>query len=266
MGRSLFTISIIVLSLLVASASTAEEVIQNGGFESGDLSPWEEVGDSTAWTVTGSYAFDGAYSAFVRGPYRLAQSFVPRPGANIEVFSIAVMTGMRGWITVEVAYDDEMEPTRAQVYVPAALEWQVFDLLEYIDPDRDVYRVVLSGHGNGDSPDDMRTWYDAVSMQNNTPQDDPSCEADEILRATTEKVKVKFNTRKPRTILRLHLTAEELPEGIHEGPVDIQVFLSQDGFTTAFDAEAELVDVPHEKKHILILMDEASAEKEKAKK
>ncbi len=57
MGRNLLKISIVVLSLLLASASAAEEMIQNGGFESGDLFPWEEVGGHDAWTVTDSDAF-----------------------------------------------------------------------------------------------------------------------------------------------------------------------------------------------------------------
>lgn len=72
MGRNLLKISIVVLCLLIASASAAEELIQNGGFESGELFPWEEVGDHNAWTVTDSYVFEGAYSGLVRGAYQLA--------------------------------------------------------------------------------------------------------------------------------------------------------------------------------------------------
>ena len=53
--------------------------------------------------------------------------------------------------------------------------------------------------------------------------------------------------------------------GIHEGPVEITVLLSQDGFTTAFEAEAELVEVPHKKNHIIRLMDEGSADRVKRK-
>ncbi len=265
MGRNLLKISIVVLSLLIASASAAEEVIQNGGFESGELFPWEEVGDHDAWTVTDSYAFEGAYSGLVRGAYQLAQSFEPRPGSNVEVFSITVMTALPAWITVEVDYNDERDPTRANLFVPAALQWQTLDLLEYIDPDRDVYRVALSGHQNGDSPDDMRTWYDAVTIQNNRPDDDPEDppyepEEIEFIEASTKRLNVRFNLKRPRTRLAITLLAEEVPEGIETGPVDIRVQLTQGGLTTEFDATAELVEVPHKKDHIIQFMDADSAE------
>jgi len=263
MGKNLLKMSIIVLSLLIASASTAEELIQNGGFESGELFPWEEVGDHGAWTVTDSYAFEGAYSGLVRGTYQLGQSFEPRPGSNIEVFSVTVMTALPAWITVEVDYNDERDPTRANLFVPAAFQWQTLDLLEYIDPDRDVYRVALSGHQNGDSPDDMRTWYDAVTIQNSSPDDDPLYEPEEIefIEASTRRLKVRFNLKRPRTRLAITLLADDVPEGIEPGPVDIRVQLTQGDLTTEFDATAELVEVPHKKEHIIQLMDESSADK-----
>jgi len=259
MGRNLLKISIVVLSLLIASASAAEELIQNGGFESGELFPWEEVGDHAAWTVTDSYVFDGSYSGLVRGTYQLAQSFEPRPGSNIEVFSVTVMTALPAWITVQVDYNDERDPTRANLFVPAALQWQTLDLLEYIDPDREVYRVALSGHQNGDSPDDMRTWYDSVTIQNNRPDDEP--EEIEFIEASTRRLKVRLNLKRPRTRLAITLRAEEVPEGIESGPVDIRVQLTQGDLTTEFDATAELIEVPHKRDHIIRFMDESSAEK-----
>lgn len=263
MGKRLLGTGIIVLCLLIASASAAEELIQNGGFETGVLSPWEEAGGHEAWSVTDSQAFEGAYSALVRGDYQLVQSFDPRPGSSIQAFTIAVMTAVPAWITVEVDYNDERGPTLAKVFVPAAFQWQALDLLEYIDPDRDVYKVTLAGHRNGDSPDDMRTWYDNVSLQDDSADEENKEAAEEVetIPAVTKRIRVKFNTRRPRTRLSLALRADELPEGIHEGPVKIKVLLSQDGFTTAFEAEAELVNVPHRRKHIIRLMDPGSADR-----
>lgn len=266
MGRNLLKISIVILSLLIASASAAEELIQNGGFESGELFPWEEVGDHAAWAVTDSYVYQGTYSGLARGPYQLSQSFDPRPGSNIEVFSIAVMTALPGWITVEVDYNDERDTTRANLFVPAAFQWQTLNLLEYIDPDRDVHRVALSGHQNGDSPDDMRTWFDAVTIQDNRPDDDPGnppSEPQEIefIEASTQRLNVRFNLKRPSTQLAITLLAEEVPEGIEPGPVDIRVQFTQGGLTTEFDATAELVEVPHKRNHIIQLMNADSPEK-----
>jgi hypothetical protein len=266
MGRNLLKLSIVVLSLLLASAAAAEDLIQNGGFESGDLFPWEEVGDRFAWGVTDSHAYEGSHSALVRGPYQLGQSFVPVPGSMIEAFSVTVMTGVPAWVRVEIGYNDAMNPIRVDLFVPEALAWETFDLLEYIDPDRDVCRVLLSGHQNGDSPNDMRAWFDAVILESEDP-DDPVEDPEDVeaLEAATKKVKVKFNTKRERTRVVVSLLAEELPDGIHEGPVEITVLLSQDGFTTAFEAEAQLVDVPHRKDHIIRLMDEDTAEKVKCR-
>jgi len=269
MGRNLLSISIVVLSLLFATASPALELIQNGGFESGDLEPWEKIEENNTWTVTDQYVYEGMYCGLVRGAYRITQSFEPRLGAHIEVFSLAVMTGIAAWITVEVDYADDLGPTQAEIFISERGVWQTLNLVDYIDPDREVYRVVLSGHENGDSPDHLRTWYDAVTIQNNPPDEPPDeppdLEEKEVIGATTKRIRARFNLKKERTHLSLAVKADRVPEGIYEGPVDIKVQLTQDGFTTEFQAEAVLVDVPHKKGHVLRLMDLQSAEKVKAK-
>lgn len=273
MGRNLFKISIVVLSLLLASTSSAKELIQNGGFESGDLAPWEKVGEANTWTVTDEYSLEGTYSGFVQGTDQLVQSFDPRLGSELEVFAIAVMTAMRGtYLTIEIHYTDESNPTLVSLFIPIDFQWYAFDLLNRIDPDRQACKVVLTGHRGGDSPEHTRTWFDAISLQNNSP-DDPDDPVDpqdpdetEVIQADTKRITVRLNLKKPATHLSLALGAEELPEGIHEGPVDIRVLLTQDGFTTEFEAAAELEEVPHKKGHIIRFMDHASAPKGKAKK
>jgi hypothetical protein len=201
------------------------------------------------------------YCSLVRGPYRIAQSFQPRLGAHIEVFSLAVMTGIAAWITVEVDYADDLGPTQAEIYIRDRGVWHILDLVDYIDPERMVCRVVLLGHQNGDSPDHLRTWYDAVTIQNNPPEEPPDVGEGEVIGAATKRIRVRFNLKKPRTHLSLAVRADEVPEGIHEGPVDIRIQLTQDGFTTEIEAEAELIDVPHKKDHIIRLMDFQSAVK-----
>jgi hypothetical protein len=266
MGRNLLTISIFVLSLLFASTSPALELIQNGGFESGDLDPWEKIGENNTWTVTHENAYEGAHSGLVRGAHRIAQSFPPRLGADIEVFSLAVMTGISAWVTVEVDYMDELGPTQVDIFVSPANVWHVLDLVDTIDPDREVYRVVLSGHENGDSPAHIRTWYDAVTIQNNAVDEPPDDDDVEVIAATTKRLRVRFNLKKQRTHLSLAVRADELPEGLlRNGPVDIRVLVTQDGATTEFKTEAFLEDVPHKRDHILRLMDPRSAERVKAK-
>jgi hypothetical protein len=271
MGSNLLKIGIIVLSLLVASAASAVEVLQNGGFETGELAPWEKIGEPNTWTVSDEYVLEGMYSGLVQGADQLGQSFEPRLGANIEVFSFAAMTGMGGaYIRVEIQYTDAARPTVAIFYVPVAYRWYAYDLRSRIDPNREVCRVVLTGHGGGDTPEKKRTWFDAITLQNNQPDDpvDPPAVDDvEVIDAVIKKIKVLMNLKKERTLLNLALKVEEgIPEGIQEGPVEIRVQLTQEGLTTEFRAVAELVDVPRKKDHIIQLMDLGSAEKVSNKK
>ncbi len=269
MGRNLLKISIVVLSLLIASASAAEALIQNGGFESGELAPWERLGENNSWTVTDEYSLEGTYSGFVQGTDQLVQAFEPRVGSDLEVFSLALMTAMRGtYVTIEIHYTDESNPTLVSLFIPLDFRWYAFDLLSRVDKTRQACRIVLSGHRGGDSPEHTRTWFDAITLQNNSPYDPvepPTPDDTEVIGAETKRIKVMFNTKRPRIHLSLALRAEELPEGIHEGPVEITVLLSQDDFTTAFEAEAELVEVPHKKNHIIRLMGEGSADRVKRK-
>ena len=265
MGRNLLKISIVVLSLLIASASSAEELIQNGGFESGHLGPWEKIGDINSWRVDDQQFLEGAYSGYVEGTDQLHQSFGPRLGSRIEVFSLAVMTAMGGtYVTIEIHYADSSLPTPVNIYVPAAFRWHTFDLLDRIDPDREVSGLVLTGHRAGTHPYHKRTWFDAVTMQNNSPHEEPPPEEPEnieFIEAGAKRVKVKFDLKKAKTRVHVTLSAEEVPEGIEPGPVDIRVQFTQGDLTTEFDATAELVELPHKKDHIILLMDESSKAK-----
>ena len=255
MGRNLLRISIIFLSLLfTTSPSSATELIQNGGFEAGELGPWVKVGDNNTWTVSEEYVLEGMYSGYVVGADKVRQPFSPRLGSNIEVFSLSVMTAMGGtYVAVEIEYADSSGSTLVNVLVPAAFRWHSFDLLDRIDPDREVSGLVLSGHRSGYLPYHTRTWYDAVTIQNNGPGDIAE-EADSFM-ASSQKVKLKFNLKKLETRLDLKLLAEGVPEGIEAGPVDIRVQFTQDGLTTEFDATAELVEIPNKKDHSIQLKD-----------
>jgi len=77
MGRRLLKISIVVLSLLVASASAAEDLIRNGGFESGDLGPWEKIGDTNSWRVSDEQVLEGMYSGYVERTDQLRSPLAP---------------------------------------------------------------------------------------------------------------------------------------------------------------------------------------------
>ena len=266
MGRNVLMISIVVLSLLIASTSAAEDLILNGGFESGDLAPWEKVGDDSSGRVSDEEVLEGMYSGYVEGTDQLRQSFEPRLGSKFEVFSLAVKTAAASYtyVTLEIHYADSFGPTVVTVRVPTPDTWHSFDFLDRIDPSREVCAIVLTGHRGGISAEEKRTWFDAVTLQNNSEEDpvDPiGSDETERISADLKKLRVKFDLKRAKTRLAITLLAEEVPEGIESGPVDIRVQLTQGDLTTEFDATAELVEVPHKKDHIIRFMDESSANK-----
>jgi hypothetical protein len=266
MGTKAHKISIIVLSLLFAtSTASATELLENGSFEAGDLAPWEKIGDPNSWTVSDEYVLEGMYSGFVVGTDQIRQSFQPRLGANIDVFSTAVMTAMAGtYVTVEIEYADALGTTPVSIRIPTAFQWHTFDLLNRIDPEREVSGLVLTGHRSGYTPYHTRTWFDAVTLQNNAPEDpiDPTdSDETELVPSDLKKLRLRLNLKKARTHVSLALRADDVPEGIHEGEATLRLLISQDGLTTEFETAAELVEVPHSKGHILRFMDVGSAEK-----
>lgn len=68
--------------------------VDNGGFESSDLSPWQQVssaGDGDDWRVIAGNAFEGAYSAAAAGSRTLRQDFSqPIAPNHIRSLTLAV--------------------------------------------------------------------------------------------------------------------------------------------------------------------------------
>ena len=272
-GRFLKTF-LLVVSCFFASNALAGELLQNGGFESGLLAPWEQDDEAGTWSVTGMDAFEGAFSGLALGARPLDQWVTPTLGSEVSALSFAAMTAIPGYIRVEIHYNDDLGPTRVTLFVSEPLNWETFDITDSIDDTREVARIRLVGHNGGSSTEQRRSWFDALTLEGpgeEPPPEDPPCEcetcevcetceicepcefeADEELEATAERVQVQLNLRKERAVVSVDLHTEELPEAIQEGPVEIRLLLTQDGFTTAFDATAEIVESRHSRRrHVL---------------
>ncbi len=83
----------VLLLSLVAAWSLPAGVIANGGFESGNTSPWTFVNGSaaiypgTAWTAVAAAAHSGAYGARADGNWGIRQNFGGVPVSDIQNLS-----------------------------------------------------------------------------------------------------------------------------------------------------------------------------------
>ena len=99
MKKALLTLLFLVLAAGGALADT--ELIQNGGFETGVLSPWYVArnfcsgGTCSPWAVTNSNPHTGTYSAMDIGNIEMRQDFTPTPGSQITDISFWIYTMLR---------------------------------------------------------------------------------------------------------------------------------------------------------------------------
>ena len=80
------------LSLAAFTAANAAELIQNGGFESGSISPWsqDEQFGSGAWVVASGNPNSGTYSASVFGNVGLLQDIADTAVSDITNVSFFI--------------------------------------------------------------------------------------------------------------------------------------------------------------------------------
>ncbi len=255
MRKNSLIITIVILSVFFTSTAFPAELIQNGGFEGGSLTPWQ----SDNGTVSNSVSFEGDYSGVVSMGRDFAQNVAETPGSDITLFSVAVMTRINAWVSVKVSY---LEPNPnsglydmiSERYVLAG-SWQTLDFTEDIDSTRTVCGVSLIGHSMGDEGSMVYTYFDAATLQDSSMEEPPEePPVDKVVPASVRRLKVRFNEKRGATLLRVVLRADELVEAIHEGLVDFRVLISQDGITSEFAANDELINFPHRRKYITRLI------------
>jgi hypothetical protein len=89
--KSVLAAATIVTSIPLATVTvSATEIISNGGFETGSLTPW--VSSDNGWTVTDATSYGGTYSAVSGGNYGLVQSLDYVLTTSINDISFAAST------------------------------------------------------------------------------------------------------------------------------------------------------------------------------
>ena len=105
--------AVFALVILLASSAFATELLVNGDFEMGVLSPWYNArnfcgGTCVSWNVNTSNPHSGTYSAMDQGNIELRQDFTPTPGANITNVSFWV-NSQSGVDAVDFFYTDSSD-------------------------------------------------------------------------------------------------------------------------------------------------------------
>lgn len=122
--------------LLITTGAQASEIIVNGGFETGALSPWYQARGFSAnpasqnWYVS-SFTFNsGSFSAGVNGNFELRQDFAPVPVAQITKISFAAMADFSA-----MAFDLFYQSGADEEFVafPSTSSFSAIDITSYLN-------------------------------------------------------------------------------------------------------------------------------------
>lgn len=133
----------------ISASANAGNIILNSGFESGDLSPWQEARDVSAhggyhWLVDNGNAYNGSYSANVGDNYELRQNFSAIAASSISQIKFAALTEIMAF---DFFYSDG---SGYENIVLGGQSWQTYDITSYLDLSKDL--VGISFWGNTGSP------------------------------------------------------------------------------------------------------------------
>jgi len=137
--------------------STDTELLVNGDFESGELTPWV----TNAWMVTTKYPHGGTYCASDVGNYYIQQDFTPTPGSDITsiTFWMRQPEAVISWCGVY--YEDQSED---HIIAYPDTNWTLVDLTSIVNPSKNVIRLKVYGYSGG-GPDPDSSFLDDASIQ-----------------------------------------------------------------------------------------------------
>ncbi len=147
--------------LLIASPAVGGvNILQNPGFESGDLAPWfqdVDVDGSEDWNVTNADAYSGTYSATNVGNKSIRQNFDPVPTESIVEVSFWLRQPETAFSAVTFFYSDGSDGGGAVVVDTP--QWEFFDVTAMLEPGKELTGWGLFGYMRG-GPEEDRTFLD----------------------------------------------------------------------------------------------------------
>jgi hypothetical protein len=161
--RALLATLFIFVFAAVALADT--ELLQNGDFESGALSPWYNArdfcnnGTCSQWAVTNTNPHSGTYSAMSIGNFELRQDFTPTPGSQITDVSFWIYTSAPA-TAFDFFYTDNSDE-ESVIFAPQNT-WTLETVTAHVDSGK-----TLSGFSIWGSSPSITTYVDDVSITSN---------------------------------------------------------------------------------------------------
>lgn len=158
---------------LIGAPASATEIITNGGFETGSLSPWvlgrtqfaaDPTNTANEWFVTTANPFAGAFSAEVNDNFELVQDFAPVPVADITNISFAALLPITGpEMAVDLFYSGGAD--EETVVSDSGGSWQTFNITSFLDPsETDLIGISFFGNTASESNPGNPSMLDDVSI------------------------------------------------------------------------------------------------------
>jgi len=156
------------LVILLASSAFASELLVNGDFESGNLSPWYTArnfcsGTCIPWQISTANPHTGTYSAMDEGNIEMRQDFTPTPGANITNVSFWTYTDS-GVNAVDFFYTDSTDSEFVVFANPNT--WTLENVTSDVDPTKTLEGFSIWGSG----PNHITYIDDASITSNGVPE------------------------------------------------------------------------------------------------
>ena len=152
--RSLLTLLLMATGL---AYSVPVELLQNGDFESGVLSPWT----SNSWTISTTEPHSGTYCAFVEGNYWIRQDFTPVDVSKVVSVTFWHRQPEVTLFGIEFYYspsDYDFEIIYAQ-----GPDWSEYDVTDMLRPTGNLEAMRIWGYAGG-GPDPDYNYLDDVSI------------------------------------------------------------------------------------------------------
>ena len=137
----------VLCSFAVVQALSSAGII-NGGFESGEMTPWfhrdNEPGNPFTWSVTSAESHSGSFSATVYGNEEIRQNFEPIPTGQISDLSFWVRHTTAPCLMFIAVYYAEGDYDWRQPIV-ATTEWEQYDVTSWLAPGRELTGFSIYG-------------------------------------------------------------------------------------------------------------------------
>jgi hypothetical protein len=141
------------------------ELIENGGFETGELPPWES--EYSYWFVTTEQPHSGTYCASDTGNHWIMQFITHTPTDSIQSVTFWSRQPEEAIQAFRFLFDDD---TFLEDIVWPQDTWQQFDVTSYLPSGKTLIAFRLWGYSGGGSLPDI-TFIDDISIETNVPTD-----------------------------------------------------------------------------------------------